>query len=142
MYVDRAHASDGAEKAKWYQAAAEIGNSNAAFNLGEMYLHGIGIPKSYQDALRWFRKAAEAGDSTSRMYLGNIYENGNLGVPKDDVMAYMWFNLAAASSVDSENTAAKLRERLARRLTPTQIAEARQRSREWRPKGNLVRPSP
>jgi hypothetical protein len=40
----------------------------------------------------------------------------------------MWFNLAAAQGIKD---AAKARDSLAERMTPTQIAEAQRLAREW-----------
>ena len=62
--------------------------------------------------------------------LGLIYFDGE-GVKKDYVVAYMWNTLAAAQGVD---VARKLRDALAKAMTPTQIAEAQHRAQEWKPK--------
>jgi uncharacterized protein len=43
----------------------------------------------------------------------------------------MWFNLSAAQG---NQTAAKNQDNVARRMTPTQIAEAERLAREWKPK--------
>ena len=65
-----------------------------------------------------------------------MYENG-IGVPEDIVLAYMWWNLAAAQG--NENAQA-LKGFLEPEMTREQIAEEAQRlSREWleaHPSGN------
>jgi hypothetical protein len=43
----------------------------------------------------------------------------------------MWFNLSAANG---EKQGAELRDALARRMTPAQIAEAQKLARQWKPK--------
>lgn len=48
---------------------------------------------------------------------------------KDDVLAYKWLNLAAASG---NNEAEELRKEAANSMTPDQIAEAQKLSREWK----------
>ena len=79
------------------------------------------------EAARWYRLAAEQGTAIAQNNLGVMYANG-LGVPQDDVTAYMWFNLAAATGDEDARTA---REDVATRMTREQVAEAQARAREW-----------
>ena len=69
--------------------------------------------------------------------LGVMYESG-LGVPPDNLLASIWLNLAAAQG---DGDAAKLRDSLARFMTPDQIAEAQRMARDWKPtkQGRLKR---
>ncbi len=53
------------------------------------------------------------------------------GVPKDDVLAHMWLNLAAVRGLETART---LRDRLAEEMTPAQVANAQRLAREWKPK--------
>jgi hypothetical protein len=53
------------------------------------------------------------------------------GVPQDYALAHMWYNLTAASGWQ---LAARSRERVAKQMTPAQIAEAQKLAREWKPK--------
>ena len=66
-----------------------------------------------------------------------MYANGR-GVPQDYVQAHMWFNLAEFHSSPGRvhDKAAQDRDAVAKRMTPTQIAEAQKLAREWRPKGS------
>jgi len=69
--------------------------------------------------------------------LGELYANGN-GVPQDFVEAYKWFNLAAARGPafrEFPNDAVSMRDSLAKRMTPAEIAEAQRLTREFRPRG-------
>ena len=52
------------------------------------------------------------------------------GVPEDYVQAHMWLNLAAAKG--QKNTA-EIRDDVARKMTPAQIAAAQKLAREWKP---------
>ena len=59
-------------------------------------------------------------------------------MPKDAVLAYMWFNLSVASyqgSVASYqgSVSAKYRDELAKTMTTVEIAEAQRLTREWKP---------
>ena len=62
-----------------------------------------------------------------------MYYNGQ-GVPRDYVMAYMWFNLAAAQGQEVAKVASGLRNISERVMTPEQIAEAQRLSREFKVK--------
>jgi TPR repeat protein len=78
----------------------------------------------YATALREWRPLAEQGDTHAQYNLGVLYLNGQ-GVPQDDVRACMWFSLAAARpSGDFQMRAAGNRDKVARRMTPAQMAEA------------------
>ena len=61
--------------------------------------------------------------------LGLMYGEG-LAVLQDYVMAYMWFNLSAASGYQKARDA---RVQIMRQMTPEQIAEGQRLAREWKP---------
>ncbi len=85
----------------------------------------------YATALRIFRQLADQGNANAQGNLGLMYEKGK-GVPQDYVQAHMWYNLAAAQG---QKDAGKVRDSLAGKMTPAQIAEAQRLAREWKPKG-------
>jgi len=85
--------------------------------------------RDYATAVRLFRPLAEQGDANAQYNLGVVYDNG-LGVPQDRVRAYMWLNLAAMQGRES---AATIRDLVARLMTPVQISEAQKMAREWKP---------
>ena len=59
-----------------------------------------------------------------------MYEKGQ-GVPKDDVLAYKWYNLAVAQEYE---IAAENRDIIAKKMNTSQIQEAQKLSREFKPK--------
>ena len=82
------------------------------------------------EAAKWFRRAADQGHSLAQAYLGLSCATG-LGVPQDNIHAYMWLSLAAARG---DQDAISNRNRVARQMTPEQIAEAQKLASEWKPK--------
>jgi TPR repeat protein len=84
------------EAAKWYRRAAEQGDSDSQFSLGEFYARGVGVPKNDIEAERWFSMAIKQGnyDSEHLLNLGFMYSIGN-GVTTDYVKAEKWFRMAA-----------------------------------------------
>ena len=114
-----------------FRQLADQGHAKAQFHLGYMYYKGQGVPQDYAVAVRWFCKAADQGDAWAQVKLGLVYEEGQ-GVTQDYVQARMWFNLSAAKG---NYIARESRDRLAKQMTPEQIAEARRLAQEWKPKG-------
>ena len=118
----------------WFRnavASTEKGKRLAvAYNsLGEAYRLGLGgVAKDSVESAKWHRLAAEQGYSDSQFMLGVLYSLGD-GVPKDDVLAYMWVNLAAVGGQGGK----KLRDSIGRRLSKGQLAEAQHLTRNWKP---------
>jgi uncharacterized protein len=113
-----------------FRPLVEQGDAKAQYILGLMYLNGQGVPRDYATALSWLRKAAEQSYADAQFFLGMTYVAGVV-VPQDYVIAHMWFDLAEASG---RQDAAKIRDTIAARMTPAQIAEAQKLAREWKPK--------
>ena len=113
-----------------FRAFADDGRKDAQYNLGFMYSSGKGVAQNYVEAANWFRLAADQGHARSQYALGSMYFNG-WGVPQDYVLAFMWFDLSAARG---HQAAVSARDNVAKQMTPTQIAEAQNRARGWRPK--------
>jgi len=115
---------------QWWEKAAVQGDVEAATNLGTLYLNGQGGVQDDQKAVDWFRRSATHGNARALTNLGLMYERGR-GVPQDFVMAHKWYILGAANG---DKLGAELRDALAKRMTPAQIFQARQRALEWKPK--------
>jgi len=92
------------------------------------------VPQDYAEAVRWYRKAADQGDAGAQINLSGMYERGD-GVPQDYVQAHLWINLAASrASGETRSNGPRSRDRLARKMTAQQIAEAQRLAREWKPR--------
>ena len=75
--------------------------------------------------------AAEQGHAEAQFTLGVMYDTGK-GVPRDNVEAHMWFNLAASrSSGEQRERTVTTRDAVAERMTPADLREAQRREREW-----------
>lgn len=51
--------SAGSNNLEALKTAANGGDADAAYKLGEIYLHGRGVPKNFVEAEAWHKKAAE-----------------------------------------------------------------------------------
>lgn len=121
---------DSAAAVHWYRSAARRGCASAQFNLGDCFHQGRGIEPSETRASWWIGLAASQGDPNAQLNLGIRYLNG-IGVAKNEREAHLWFNLAVARGSPD---ATDYRDRVARNLTPDQIAEVQCRAREWTPR--------
>lgn len=112
-------------------AIAAPSDAIAQYNLGVQFRDGTGVPKDPALAATLFRQAAEQGLGQAQANLGYLYATGS-GVPQDFVLAYQWLNLGASrlSGKDQEQMAA-MRDQVASRMTPAQVAEGQKLAREW-----------
>ena len=105
--------------------------SSTAF--GDDFSDGIAAYEKgdYKTAMKLWKPLAEHGNFSAQLYLGLMYYHGE-GVPEDRVLAYMWWNLAAANGYEDASTNKGI---IAKSMTSSQIAEAQKLSREC-PKKN------
>lgn len=115
--------ADEAEAVKWHQKAAEQGHAAAQYTLAGMYGMGRGVPPNPKEALRWYQRGAEQGDELAQFNLAERYERGS-NVVQDLSEAYKWHSLAAERGLPDALTA---RDHLRKRMSSTQLAEARKR---------------
>ena len=105
---------------------AKDGHLEAQAHWGGTLIRGRELPRDVPEGLRILRGAAERGGGLAQAMLADYYA---LGIPGhleiDDVSAYYWF----ARSIDSNGppVAAAAKLELERRMTPAQLAEARER---------------
>ncbi len=113
---------------------ALAGDTDAQFNLGQMYRKGEGgAPQNYKEAVKWFKKAAEYGyvGGGIQIVLATMYHEGKGGIPKDNVKSYMWLNLAATQG---NKLALEVKSIIEEEMTKEQIAEAVRLSKEFKVK--------
>jgi len=75
-------------------AAANGGDAQAQFILGNRYSLGQGVDEDLHEAARWWRKAAEQGHPGAQYNLGYAHMRGD-GVPADPWASYLMFREAA-----------------------------------------------
>jgi len=74
--------------------AAQHGDSNAQFQMGDLFMTGHGVTRDPTAAASWYRAAAQQGHAVAAGNLGVLYANG-WGVPQNDAEAAAWFQKAA-----------------------------------------------
>jgi TPR repeat protein len=129
-YMGRGVQRDYKQAFAWHYKAALQGKADAQYVIGAMYYTGNAVPLDQKLAVTWFRKAAEQGHADAQHALGLMYRYHVAGMPQDMVIAYMLWNLAAASG---HHSATEQRAIIARQMTQEQIEEAQSLSRNWKP---------
>jgi TPR repeat protein len=137
-YMGRGVQQDYKQALVWHRRAALQGKADAQYVVGAMYYTGNAVIQDHKQAVTWFRKAAEQGHPSAQQVLGLMYRYHIGGMPQDNVIAYMLWNLAAASGNDN---AAEQRAAVARKMTPEQIEEGQSLSSAWRPRQPQPRPT-
>ena len=113
--------------------AAEMGNPVAQAMLGTMYADGKGVPRNDAEAAKWYRQSAERGYYFAQSRLGAMYRDGR-GVPQDLVEAHKWFTLSAQTApADLSDFYARRRSTVERNMSPSEVIDALQLARGWRP---------
>ncbi len=108
--------------------AAEQGDTDALFIVGDMYFKGYGVPQDKEAAFKWYILAAEQGVAEAHNKLGCMYGNGD-GVRQDYVIAYTWF--AVAIAFGNLSSVKELEKLYACHLTPIEVSQAAIRSLDW-----------
>ncbi len=74
-----------------YRRAAELGDPEGMYNLGDIYEYGKGeVTKDEDEAIVWYRKAVEMGHGKSAKALARIYYED-----KDESIAIEWYRKGA-----------------------------------------------
>jgi hypothetical protein len=136
------------EEMEALQDAAEKGDVDAQYELGEAYYNGWDVPQDYARAVKWWLRAAGQGDSNAQYQLGCAFSNGE-GCVQDNVTSHMWFSLSwdtpsvRHKQVSIERwwsgrgftlfnpSANEQMHEIEKEMTALQIAEAQRRAREW-----------
>ena len=69
-----------------------------AYNIGDIYMNGIGVEQNYVEGAEWYRKAAKQGSGIGLYRLAQCYEMGK-GVESSIAKAYRYYDLAAEKGV-------------------------------------------
>jgi hypothetical protein len=79
--------------AAWFEKAANQGNTEAQYQLGNLYENSQ-LARNYKAAADWYQKAAQQGSAKAQARLGVFYSQG-LGVTKNPNEAILWSGKAA-----------------------------------------------
>ena len=110
--------------------------------LGFMYENGLGVPQDFVPAADLYERAAEQGNAQAQALLGLMYDKGH-GVKLDVILAYKWLDIAAGHAPPRDRDYyARLRDAIASKMSPGDLAKARALAFVWTPRldpGRAVR---
>ncbi|MBP8186065.1 MAG: sel1 repeat family protein [Pseudomonas sp.] len=87
--------------------AANSGNSQAQFELGNFYYQGQLVEHDLALALKWFEQASLQGHAEAQHALGMMFFRGE-GVPANNVQAYVVLKMAAVNGAEDALDSADL----------------------------------
>lgn len=76
----------------WLNEAANLGDLQAMYELGNCYFEGLGVEENVQKAFEYYKKAAEEGHAHAANNLADMYLNGE-GVSVNEKKLYTGLNL-------------------------------------------------
>lgn len=77
----------------YFRMAAEQGQAEAQFEVGQMYAQGLGTLQLFEEALHWYSLSARQGHAKAQFNLAFLYAHGQ-GVEQDYVKAYEWYRIS------------------------------------------------
>lgn len=102
--------------------AAESGDIQAQFEMGELYYHGERAERDLDQAISWYEQASVQGHPDAQYRLGLMHMNGE-GVERNLPQAYIILKMAAVNGQEAAMDASDL---LTEKMTDEEVAAANQ----------------
>jgi len=77
-----------------FEQLSSAGDSQAQYDLSQMYLQGIGTNKNVEQGWTWMNRAADGGNVQAMLELAVRYQKST-SLENSEQMAFMWFQKAA-----------------------------------------------
>ncbi len=104
-----------------FKSLANAGNPQAQFELSLLYLYGKGVKPDTREAMRWLKQSALHGYQPAQSNLGVAFNRGRY-LPQDEVKAFIWSSIAAASG---DAVAVTNRDVAGRKFSPKELEQAK-----------------
>jgi TPR repeat protein len=111
-------------------AASYFGNADAQYNLGRLYLDGVGAPRDPKNAVRWLGLAAQKGQHQAQAMLGQMLFNGD-HLQRQAARGLMWLTLARDGAGPNETWINDVYNSALRRASDDDRAMALQMLERW-----------
>lgn len=89
-------AEENGQALHYYKLAAERGDADGAYGMGNLYASGEGVEQDFIQAVMWYEIAADKGHVHAIDVLATAYLNGGLGLNKDSKKAIELLQRGAA----------------------------------------------
>lgn len=117
-----------------FTRAATMGNADAQYNLGRMYLDGEGVAKAPIQGARWLYQAAIKGQYHAQAMFGRLLFMGQV-VPREAAKGLMWLKIAADAAPAGETAIREIYDAAWKQATEEERAAAGGYFEEWRRRG-------
>jgi TPR repeat protein len=77
----------------YFTMAAEQGNADAQFEVGQMMAQGLGTAQLFEEALRWYELSSRQGHAKAQFNIAFLYAYGQ-GVEQSYLKAYEWYRIS------------------------------------------------
>ena len=96
QYLEQAYEAPPKSKERFdlFMKAAELGNAEAQWRIGDYYYAGLEVDKDYNKAFIWYKKSADQGYAKAQCKIGDCYFFSQ-GVDKDKNKAFVWYKKSA-----------------------------------------------
>lgn len=137
---------------KFWEPLSERGDCDAEYAMGLLYYTGLGVGRSHENAIILWTRAAEQAQPQAQVSLGAAYSGLNVsylfidckrgcGVNKNLTQGYKWFSLASRYGSPREVVEAeKSKSKIAAKMTPEQIDQAKSVIGDWEPSPSKCKP--
>lgn len=117
-------------RAMFAYAASYFGDADAQYNLGRLYLDGVGAPQDAKQAARWLHASAQKGKAQAQAMLGTMLFTGK-GVPRQAAVGLMWLALAKDGATTDQAWIAKQYDSAFKQATENEKALAAIYLQQW-----------
>jgi TPR repeat protein len=137
LYSGEPESKDLQESIIWFTKAAEQNYAPAQNNLGVLYEIKKDLQKPIDASRQLYLQAAAQGHSGAMKNLAVIHFSGTRGIPRDNVKALMWAELArtSAKTEDEANSHLGLFDKVKSKMNEKMVNEAVQLARTCKTKG-------
>jgi hypothetical protein len=110
---------------EWLMCRARAGDPGAMYAVGRNAYEAARTSGDFSEAFDWARKLSATGDKNGERLLRMVYLQLGWGGHRDYVQAYVWLRKGIAGG---EEYLVKWRKTLAEKMTPEQVAAAKERT--------------
>ncbi|MCW9023864.1 MAG: sel1 repeat family protein [Gammaproteobacteria bacterium] len=87
---------------EYWQPLAKKNHPDALYNIGLLYMKGLGVEHNDRTAIKYFKQAASYGNIDAAYNLGVLYKRGRGGYPNSKDAIYWWKQAAERGHADSQ----------------------------------------
>jgi TPR repeat protein len=121
-------------------AAVNLGDADAQYNLGRMYLDGQGVAKAPMQAARWFYQAAMKSHYEAQAEFGRLLFKGAPGVvPREGAKGLMWLHIATDNAPNGVTAPQDVYSSAWKQATEEERSAADVYYEQWKQRGHLGR---